>query len=144
MYPSQSVGMGLRTLTSVRRHYNLANEVWQSFVDQADQAGDPQDDLKLLGSLPPSVVAAALAQARLHDGAPLAAVQAAHVGLVFSLTRRILHTLAGGDWDSWTEVTPFPDATPPARTQADAAQNPSPDRKLKMTNILDQDGIKII
>ena len=119
MYPSQSVGMGLHTLTSVRRHYNLADEVWQSFVDQA---ADPQDDLKLLGSLPASVVAAALAQARLHHSAPLTAVQAAHAGLVFSLTRRILHTLAGGDWDSWTEVTPFADATPPARTQTEATQ----------------------
>ena len=113
----------------------FGNPSWTRRTRRTRRGGDPQDDLKLLGSLPPSVVAAALAQARLHDGAPLAAAQAAHVGLVFSLARRILHTLAGGDWDSWTEVTPFADATPPARTQADAAQNPSPDRKLQMTNI---------
>ena len=135
MYPSQSVGMGLHTLTSVRRHYNLADEVWQSFVDQA---ADPQDDLKLLGSLPASVVAAALAQARLHHSAPLTAVQAAHAGLVFSLTRRILHRWGLGFLD---RSYPFCRRNPTC--QNTDGGNPDPDRKLKMTNILDQgdDGV---
>ena len=79
MFPSQATGMGMRTLQEVRQHYNLPDVAWRGFIEQA---GDPMDDLKLLGSLPPSVVAAALSQARLHDGTPLTAVQASHVGLV--------------------------------------------------------------
>ena len=113
--------------------------LWRSFTEQA---GDPGDDLKLLAALPPTVVAAALAQAQLPDGSPLTAVQASQVGLVFSLSRRILHTLAGGDWDSWVEVTPFMDnyqtsstTNPPA---SDPNLQPNTDRKLKMSNILDQ------
>ena len=58
-------------------------------------------------------------------------------GVGFSLTRRILHTQAGGDWEAWKDVSPFADVnqTPPQPVQT---TRPAGDRKLKMTKILDQ------
>ena len=133
MFPAQPAGMAMQSLTDIRLHYALPEEVWTSFIQQI---GDPGNDLKLLGSLPAPVIGAALERARLHDGTALTAVQASHVGLVYSLTRRILHTAAGGDWDRWTETSPFGNSRPPPEPapQVQAA----PDRKLKMTNVLDQ------
>eukprot|EP00435_Cladocopium_sp_Y103_P030830 s1995_g7.t1 len=134
MFPTAAVGLQMRRLTDVKTHYALPTAVWNSFVAQA---GDPGEDLKLLCALPSTVVSVALAQARLPDGSPLSAVQASQVGLVYSLTRRILHAQAGGDWDAWKEAAPFGDATPVTPSEP-APQVPATDRKLKMTNILDQ------
>ena len=134
MYPSQQLGMAMRDLSAVRRHYALPEGVWASVVQQI---GDPGEDLKLLGRLPPPVIGAALGRARLDDGNALTAVQATHVGLVYGLTRWILHTAAGGDSDQWTEISPFED-TRVAPTPVPAQASATPDRKLKMTHILDQ------
>ena len=133
MFPTQSTGMALGTLTAIKQHYQLQPALWASFIEQV---GDPADDLKLLGALPPPVIGAALERARLPDGSPFTAVQASHVGLIYGLTRRILHTMAGGDWDRWTDTSPFTDNTvpPPPAVQPQVAA----DRKLKMTNVLDQ------
>ena len=70
-------------------------------------AGDPGEDLRLLAVLPPHVVTSALERAQLDDCSYLTAVQASHVGLACSLSKRIQHTRGGGDWDAWTGSTPF-------------------------------------
>ena len=133
MYPTQQAGMALRTLSDIKAHYGLPDRVWTCFTEQV---GDPGDDLKLLGALPPPVIGAALERARLADGSPLSAVQASHVGLIYGLTRRILHTLSGGDWDRWVDSSPFSDNNMPQQTVPQPTVNI--DRKLKMTNVLDQ------
>ena len=61
MFPTQTQGMGMRTLSAIRVHYAALIPLWNSFVEQA---GGPGEDLKHLAALPPAVVAAALAQAR--------------------------------------------------------------------------------
>ena len=50
MYPTQQAGMALRTLSDIKAHYGLPDRVWTCFTEQV---GDPGDDLKLLGALPP-------------------------------------------------------------------------------------------
>lgn len=137
MYPSQSLGMGFTTLQQVRDWYHLPQDLWQAFVARA---GDPQDDLRLLSVLPPIVVATSLEGARLPDGSPLTAVQASHVGLVYFLAKRIQHTRSGGDWDQWKEPVLFGDV---AANNSPTAPTTTPtnlpaDRKLKMTQVLDQ------
>ena len=93
MFPSQSVAMRFHTIDEVKDHYQLRPEIWNSFVTVA---GDPGQDLRLLASLPTNVVGAALAGARLNGTTPLSAVQASHVGLVWSLAKRIMRTRSGG------------------------------------------------
>ena len=137
MWPTQSLGMRLRDLTAVRNHYNLSSEVWDAVVEQM---GNPGNDLRLLGALPPSVLATALERATLPDGQPLSALQAAHVGLVYNLTKRILHTISGGDWEAWKPDAVFGEEAQPGEGTAASSSTttPSMDRKLKMTQVLDQ------
>eukprot|EP00435_Cladocopium_sp_Y103_P043043 s851_g12.t1 len=98
MYPAQSAAMQMRTITELRNHYNLPEDLWTSFTAIA---GNPGEDLRLLAVLPAHVVSAALERAPLPDGNPLSAVQASHVGLIYNLAKRIQHTSEGGDWDTW-------------------------------------------
>ena len=97
--------------------------------------------MKLLAALPPEVVAASLSRARLPDGEFLTAIHASHVGLVYRLARRILHVRGGGDWDQWTDPSPWPENSPPTSSPTTAtttAATTGAERKLKMTQILDQ------
>ena len=137
MFPTQSVAMRWNTLSDIKTYYQLPPEVWAAFLEMA---GDPGDDLKLLAALPPEVMAASLSRAKLADGEYLTAVHASHVGLVYRLARRILHVRGGGDWDQWVDPTPWPEtSTTPLATTSPTATIPSAvERKLKMTQILDQ------
>ena len=97
--------------------------------------------MKLLAALPPEVVAASLSRARLPDGEFLTAIHASHVGLVYRLARRILHVRGGGDWDQWTDPSPWPENSPSTSSPTTAtttAATTGTERKLKMTQILDQ------
>lgn len=55
----------------------------------------------------PTPIGRALERALLPDGHPLSTVQASHVRLIYSLAKRIQNTKGGGDWDTWTETSPF-------------------------------------
>ena len=88
-------------------------------------------------------MAASLERAQLPEGSFLSAIQASHVGLVYNLARRIVHTRGGGDWDSWKESSPFGDRGAPgpegvATQGQDSQTSPKAERKLKMNNIIDQ------
>ena len=48
MFPAQSVAMHMQTLTALREHYGLEDQVWQAFMDYA---GDP-GEARLLAVLP--------------------------------------------------------------------------------------------
>ena len=136
MYPVQSDAMRMTSIAELRHHYSLPEPIWNSFVQVA---GDPGDDMRLLAVLPSNVVSAALERSQLEDGTYLSAVQASHVGLVYNLARRIQHTRSGGNWDTWSERSPFGDQ--PSTVEIAAAKvttGDAGDRKLKMTQILDQ------
>ena len=137
MFPSQSVALDMKVLTDVKDYYELPAPLWNAFIQVA---GDPGDDLKLLAILPQPVVAAALERAVQPDGAPLSAVQASHVGMVYNLAKRIIHVKGGGDWDNWKNQSPFMDQREPSPTQpGPTTTNSSPiERKLKMTQVIDQ------
>jgi len=136
MYPAQSDATRMDTIKALRDHYGLPNEVRAAFTAIA---GDSKEDTRLLAVLPGHVVTAALERSQLGDGSCLSAVQASHVGLGWNLARRIQHTKNGGDWDSWTEDSPFRE---PKTTAVLAATMVTPvdplERKFKMTQILDQ------
>ena len=139
MFPTALAAQAMHTLTDVKAFYNLDGEAWAAFVSRA---GDPGEDPRLLASLPPGAVAAACEVAALSDGRPLSAIQAAHVGLVYRLCRRILHLREGGNWDAWEDTDPWqaqPSASPPRDARAtSSATSTTPERKLKLSNVIDQ------
>lgn len=138
MFPAQAAAMAMQTLGDLKGFYELPEALWTAFTSVA---GDPGEDLKLLAILPQPVIAAALERALLPDGSPLSAVQASHVGMVYNLAKRILHVRGGGDWDAWKDQSPFMDQrdTPPSQPGQAPASNSSPtERKLKMTQVIDQ------
>ena len=94
-----------------------------------------------LAMLPPVVIKEAVKVAKLieADGEDrlLTPVEAAHVGLVWRITRRKL----SGNWASWVDVDPFeapsdPGAAPPTVKVVEASASGA--KKLKMAHILDQ------
>ena len=136
MFPSQSAAMQMSTISDLRTHYSLPDELWSAFTSVA---GDPGEDPRLLAVLPANVISAALERARLDENTPLSAVQASHVGLIYSLARRIQHTKGGGDWDAWSDTSPFSHQPMDVQTVTkEPAASVGPERKMKMTQILDQ------
>ena len=114
--------------------------VWNAFTARV---GDPGNDLRLLASLPPSAVAAACEVATFPDTTPLSAIQAAHVGLVYRLTKRILYQKDGGNWDQWEDVDPWQAPSPgmnsmPASTTTVSSSSGTVERKLKLSTVVDQ------
>lgn len=76
---------------------------------------------------------------RLCGRSRLTAIQAAHVGLVYNLARRILHVRDGEPWESWTEENVFGDQGPqPNTTPQSSAGTPTLERKLKVSQVWDQ------
>ena len=127
--------MLMTTISQLRAHYNLGDDLWTAFTSVA---GDPGEDARLLAALPGNVISAALERARLLDGNPLSAVQASHVGLIYNLARRIQHTRGGGDWDSWRETSPFGQQVQDNQIGTMAPAPTGLERKMKMTQVLDQ------
>ena len=134
--------MQMTETRQLRDHYALLRDLWASLTEGV---GDPGEDLRLLAVLPANVVSAALERAALPDGAPLSAVQAFHVGLIYNIAKRIQHTRGGGEWDAWKDISPFGSGSAPMEIQATAKAEPGnlgSERKFKMIQILDQgDGV---
>ena len=132
MWPSPSS----TSLLQIRNFYNIPDPVWTAFTEAA---GDPGDDLKAMGALPPSLVATCLTSARLADGERLTTIQASQVGLVFRAARRNLHVQAGGDVAAWTDPNPWEPTSPSSPMASSPSSSPaSIERKMKYVNILDQ------
>ena len=143
MFPSAMAAAAMSSVSAVLEYFQVADALWTAFVREA---GDPNDDLRLLAALPGNVVAASLAQATFDDGAPLTAVQAAQVGLVWKLARRMMFVKGGGSWEDWSEEDPWSDspASPPRSSSARASAatgefvKETKERTLKFTQVLDQ------
>ena len=142
LFPSAAAATAMTDLNAVINHYNVAPEIWTAFTDKC---GDPGNDLRMLGALPPQVIVAACQAAQLPSTRPLTAIQASQIGLVYRLARRILHLQAGGAWEEWVDIDPWnvPVSAATGRTTASTTTSTSmekkeKERKLKMAQILDQ------
>ena len=100
MYPAAAAAMEMHSLVELRDHFGVPVDLWQAFITEA---GNPQEDIRLLAALPGTLVAAALSQAVLPGDVRLSAIQAAQVGLVWKLARRLMFVKGGGQWDEWME-----------------------------------------
>ena len=137
MFPAVDAARQMQTLDAIHQFYSMDPLVWAAFTSRA---GDPGNDLRLLASLPPPAVAAACEVASLPDGRPLTAIQAAHVGLVCRLCRRVLHLREGGNWETWEDVDPWQSVptTPTRETRPTGSSPGTSERKMKLSSILDQ------
>ena len=68
--------------------------------------GNPGQDLRVLAALPVHVVVHAIGQAQLA-GHGLSAVEAAHVGLMWRVSRFHLYLLKGGAAENFVDVDPW-------------------------------------
>ena len=139
LFPSATAAAAMVDLNAVITHYNVPAPVWTAFTQRC---GDPGNDLRMLGALPPQVIVAACQAAQLPTGDPLTAIQASQIGLVFRLARRILHLQAGGVWEEWVDTDPWSmTMAPPTSRPSSSAIVSTPvnkERKLKMAQVLDQ------
>ncbi len=137
MFPSRDAALALDTVTKVRQHYHLQDNLWEAFVARA---GDPGEDLRLLAAMPPQAIAVACEAAEiLPSKEALTAMQATHVGLVYRLARRICWANSGMDWMSWEHPNPWE----AHKTKGEKGPEEEPGettkgRKLKLSNVLDQ------
>ena len=116
----------------------MEDAVWTAFVQSA---GDPGDDYRLLGALPPSAMAAAVEGATLPNGEQLTVIQAAQLGLVYRLARRRIHVDAGLDLQLWVDPDPWKDQAgevPTTPNVPKAVTMGVPERKMKYSAVLDQ------
>ena len=142
MFPSAEAALQMGNIPELLSYFAVPEDLWSAFVREA---GAPGDDIRLLAALPGSVVAASLNQATLADDVALTAVQAAQVGLVWKLARRLMFVRGGGRWDDWVDEDPWTPASRTMRTTTPAERTSSTDelkeakeRTLKFTQVLDQ------
>ena len=128
----------LQDIAGAARLLRLPPTLWDAFTEQV---GNPGQDLRVLAALPAHVVVHAIGQAQLA-GHGLSAVEAAHVGLMWRVSRFHLYLLKGGAAEDFVDVDPWePDASnrPQVGVPAQGSKGSGLKEKvLKMSNLLDQ------
>ena len=138
--PTATELLGIRALPDLFTLLGLRDDVWTAFVGQA---GDPGNSIRVLAALPQGAVRNACLRAVMTDGSAFAPMLAAHVGLVWRSSRKIVHMWAGlpdedfCDVDLWEE-----DVSGRAQGTGSGTPTPSPpqikERLVKMSSVLDQ------
>lgn len=129
------------TVDEALTHFSVPAPVWQAVTTVM---GDPNDDLRVLATMPRLALVTSIAQAVLPDGNPLNAVQATQVGLVWRLARRVQAAKAGLAEDTYVDVDPWqeePQGDPAAAAPRQGGGQPSSgvkERVLKMASLVDQ------
>ena len=156
-WPTQDVAQAWADIPAALNWLNLDRVIWTALETQVGPMGG---SLRVLSLLPPNVILAAVGAAQrpaipATDGQagaparPLTPVEAAQIGLMWNLARRLAWCAAGQTWDSFTIIDVVsagappmfaPHAQPPPQANAQQAQAAAPAgiRKLKMNLVLDQ------
>eukprot|EP00972_Heterocapsa_arctica_P061515 9073384-Heterocapsa_arctica.AAC.1 len=108
LFPSEATAMAMADLVAVRAWVEVPIAAWGGFLRQI---GDPGAPIRNLAMLPHSVVNAAIAATQVTVGVPpmardISAVEAAQVGLVWRIARRIAFVSSGNTWASFMDVDP--------------------------------------
>ena len=134
MWPPASV----TDIDGVLAFYGVSPAVWGSFCHAV---GDPRNDMRLLASLPSTMVAEAVSHCRLESGRRLSPVEAIQVGLIYRACSLLVHLSMGAPMNTWVDPNPW--ATSSGSTGATGATSPAPstttgDRKMKLSQVADQ------
>ena len=128
------------SLAECRRFFGVDDGLWAAWVASA---GDPQDDYRVMAPIPPAAMAAVSEAALLPNGDPLTVTQAAQLGLVYRLARRVwrvknwldlIHWVDPGPWNPTGGVMPPTTSTP----GSGSTSPPVGERKMKYASVLDQ------
>ena len=132
MLPTEEVAMEMHVLSELVGHFGshrYGRALWPRWPTA-------------LASWLPYQLSTALEQGRIDGRTPLTAIQAAQVGLVWKLARRILRVRGVGDWTSWIEedVWSTPAPASPATSSKVETRNAAAakERKMKCNQIIDQ------
>ena len=143
--PAETDLQAITTLRELLDFLEVPDGLWGSFLQQV---GDPGHHVRLIAALPKTVIVQGAVQASTAAGAGFSAVQAAHVGLVWRTSRKLVHMWSGLPIAEFKDVDPWEAANSgnaPGATGADGGQaEGSPgagalkDRVLKMSALVDQ------
>ena len=134
MWPSSSV----TSLPAVLEFYAVTTELWAAFTAAI---GDPGEDMRILASIPPEIIARTCTSATMTDGRRLTPVEAIHLGLVFWACHRLVHLQSGGGVETWKDPNPWDSTTGGTATTTTPSSTTSTlqgDRKLKFSQVLEQ------
>ena len=136
--PTEAEVRALAGIADAVRLLRVPNTLWDAFKEQV---GNPGDDLRILAALPAHVVVHGIGQATMA-GVHLSAVEAAHVGLLWRVSKMKMHLARGGSMDLFVDVDPWePAMIAPAQSQVPGTSSKGTGLKekvLKMANLLDQ------
>ena len=142
--PSATDLAGITTLRELLDFSGMPDGLWNAFIQQV---GDPGDNVRLLAALPRAVIVQGAVQASSPGGLAFSAVQAAHVGLVWRTSRRLVHIWSGLPPGEFRDVDPWEAANLEQGTtnaagggQVEEGQkgNSMKERVLKMSSLIDQ------
>ena len=139
MWPAATVA----TVDGVLQHFAVPQACWDAFCQSV---GDPGNDIRVVASLPPQLVADALLACRLPSGRRVTAVEATQVGMVFRACHRAVFLMAGGEPVGWTDPDPWALTTSGTSSTAGLPGGggigptpiASPERKMKLSQVADQ------
>ena len=148
-FPSRSDAERFQSIVDCRTWVGLAAEPWKALEEGT---GNLANALRNLALLPHPVVFAAIRAARLGEGSAqriLTPIEAAQVGLVWRIARRLAFVASGARWDDFLDVDPTLDPAkpelqtfqrPPAAQAAPAPSATPSDgfKKVKISTCLDQ------
>ena len=136
MLPAAADVLALRTITDVLRYLGMDRDLWNQFVKVV---GDPQEDLRPLAALPKQVIVQGVSGTLTVTGGAVAAVQAAHVGLVWRVARYAVFLQGGGIAEDFKDVDPWAETvTATVNTGGSSKSSSVKDKVMKMSNVLDQ------
>jgi hypothetical protein len=144
LFPAENVGMALADIDAIRAWVAVPAPAWGGFVRQI---GDPGAPIRNLAMLPHSVVHAAVATTQITAGTPpvardISPVEAAQVGLVWRIARRIAFTASGNSWATFVDVDPCEALVVNTGVQQTGPSVTTPSSflgtKVKISTILDQ------
>ena len=132
--PAVSVVAGLKEVKDVLLHLGISAQLWKAFVVAV---GDPGQDLRPLAALPKHVVVHAMGVATYADGAGVAAIQSAQVGLAWRIARFAVYLQNGGVAEDFVDVDPWEETSSSTSTST-SVKTSVKDKVMKMANVLDQ------
>eukprot|EP00435_Cladocopium_sp_Y103_P062533 s1398_g24.t1 len=128
------------TVDGVLQFYGIPSPVWEAFCGAVGDC----TDLRVIASLPASMVAEATTVCRLVDDRRFTPVEAIQVGLVYRASHLLVHLAAGGNMGTWADPNPW---TTPSSMRSSGAREPSSpgatgtpgaERKMKLSQVADQ------
>ena len=95
---------GVQSIPDLLQALMVPDPLWNAFIAQV---GDPGNNLRIVAALPAHIISSAALQALLPTGDAISPVQAAHLGLVWRNSRKLVHFWAGLPEEDFVDIDPW-------------------------------------